>query len=213
MNEEKKITDKKQKNKRIVIIIVAMCVLVAAIYFVVEITNREGEASDVPSTMYSDKNYSYVFYPTDFDLDVTKDEWYMGLNREIYYKSGPVSYAISPADAEASPVLGFVVKYFDTVIAGDTETYNTFFTENYYKSNKPYVQFAPQMIYNIEVEERSFVQNNDGTTTHGYYVTYMIYRNDGTFRNDIESDAAKTLYYELIEYADGSVKIDGITKK
>ena len=213
MNEDKKTYDRKQKNKRTVIFILALCVLVAVCYFVIESINTPGKADNTPSTMYSDKYYSYVFYPTDFELDVTKDEWYMGLNREIYYKSGSVSYAISEKDAAASAVLGFFKKYFETVIAGDTETYNTYFTENYYKTNKPYVQFAPQMIYNIEVEERSFTPNADGTTTHGFYVTYMIYRNDGTFRNDIESDASKTLYYELIEYADGSVKIDKITNK
>ena len=213
MNEDKKTYDRKQKNKRTVIVILALCVLVAVCYFVIESINTPGKADNTPSTMYSDKNYSYVFYPTDFELDVTKDEWNMGLNREIYYKSGSVSYAISEKDAAASAVLGFFKQYFETVIAGDTETYNTYFTENYYKTNKPYVQFAPQMIYNIEVEERSFTPNADGTTTHGFYVTYMIYRNDGTFRNDIESDASKTLYYELIEYADGSVKIDKITNK
>ena len=69
------------------------------------------------------------------------------------------------------------------------------------------------MIYNIEVEEKMYTPNTDGTITHGYYVTYMIYKNDGTFRNDIDSDAAKTLYYELIEYANGEVKIDNISAK
>ena len=38
----------------------------------------------------------------------------------------------------------------------------------------------------------------------------MIHRNDGTFRNDIDSDASKTLYFELIE-ENGVVKIDRIT--
>jgi len=213
MNEDKKINNKKQKSKRTVIVIFALCIVIAISYFIIESINKPDRMDNAPGTMYSDKNYSYVFYPTNFDLDVTEDEWYMGLNREIYYKFGSVSYAISEKDAESSAVLAFFVKYFDTAIAGDTETYNTFFTENYYKTNKPYVQFAPQMIYNIEVEERSITQNSDGTTTYGFYVTYMIYKNDGTFRNDIESDASKTLYYELIEYADGDVMIYKITKK
>ncbi len=213
MNENVKVPDKKSKSKKTVILIFLLCILVLVCYFVLENVDVQGEKETSPTTMYSDTLYSYVFYPTDFDLDVTKDEWYMGLNREIYYKSGAVSYAISERDAESSAVLGFFKKYFETVVAGDTETYNAFFTDNYYKTNTPYVQFAPQMIYNIEVEERTYESNPDGTTTHGFYVTYMIYKNDGTFRNDIDSDASKTLYFKLIEYVDGSVKIDKITNK
>lgn len=213
MNEKIKLADKKAKSKKTVIVIFVLCILVLVCYLIVDNVSLSDEKETTPTTMYSDKLYSYVFYPTDFDLDVTKDEWYMGLNREIFYKSGSVSYAISEKEAASSAVIGFFKKYFETVIAGDTETYNTFFTDKYYETNNPYVRFAPQMIYNIEVEERSYTPNADGTTTHGFYVTYMIYKNDGTFRNDIESDASKTLYYELIEYADGSVKIDKITNK
>jgi hypothetical protein len=44
-----------------------------------------------------------------------------------------------------------------------------------------------------------------------FNVTYMIHRNDGTFRNDLDSDSSKKLYFELIGWPDGTVKIDYIT--
>ncbi len=212
MNNEIKPKRMNKRNKKAVIIIFAACILIAVCYFILNNTEIFAKnKKNTPTSMYSDKLYSYVFYPTDFDLDVTQNETYMGLDRQIYYKKGSVSYGISESDAELSNAVKFFIEYFKTVIAGDTETYNTFFTENYYKSNKPYVQFAPQMLYNIEIEELSYTTNDDGTTVYAFNVTYMIYRNDGTFRNDIDSDASKTLYYELIEDAAGDVKIDRIT--
>ena len=50
--------------------------------------------SDKPTSMYSDKLYSYNFYPTDYDLDPTQDERYMQYDRYVYYKNGAVSQAI-----------------------------------------------------------------------------------------------------------------------
>ncbi len=213
MNEESRTNKSKKRDKTIVAVIFALCIIVAVCYILIEYTDIFAKKeNDSPTSMYSDKLYSYVFYPTNFDLDVTADAIYMGLDRQIYYKNGGLSYSVSENDSDISPVVRFFVEYFKTVIAGDTETYNTYFTDSYYKTNKPYVQFAPQMLYNIEVEELGFTASSDGTTRYSFYVTYMIHRNDGTFRNDIESDASKTLYYELIEYADGTVKIDMIDR-
>ena len=103
----------------------------------------------------------------------------------------------------------FFVGYFDAVIRGDWETYNTFFTDRYYEAEEPHVRFAPQMIYNIEVEQLDETAKEDGTTKWTFNVGYMIYRNDGTFRNDIPSNAVKKLRFTLIEASDG-VKIDAI---
>ena len=67
------------------------------------------------------------------------------------------------------------------------------------------------MLYNIQVEQLSEVMNNDGTSEWTFNVTYMIHRNDGTFRNDLDSDSSKKLFFELIGYPDGTVKIDNIS--
>ena len=105
----------------------------------------------------------------------------------------------------------FFVEYFETVIAGDVDTYNSYFSDEYYKIYEPYSLFAPQMIYDIEVEQLSEKINSDGTTDWTFNVKYKIYKNDGTFRNDIPSDASKTLYYELSADKNGNVLIDYIT--
>lgn len=166
----------------------------------------------VNTSMYSDRIVSYTFYPTDYDLDVTADEEYMGLDRYVYFKNGNETIAVTDGDYAAyNPAVEFFGKYFETVIAGDAETYNTFFSDLYYKTNKPYDRFAPQMLYDIRIEMLSQDPQTDGSTLYAFNVEYKIHRNDGTFRNDIDSDASKKLYFELYEDKEGVVKIDRIT--
>ena len=216
MNEELKNNskiDKKKKKKRMLIGILIVTVLAAVSYILLENPQIfEPKKDKSPTSMYSDKLYSYVFYPSDYDLDVTADETYMGYDRLLHYKSGNVTVDVSREAADGyNDAVAFFVDYFDTVIAGDAETYNTYFTDKYYDSADPYDRFAPQMLYDLLIEQLSEQSNDDGSTVWGFNVSYKIHRNDGTFRNDLPSDASKKLYFELIGTRDGEVKIDRVT--
>lgn len=213
MPEERINSQSKKRNKKIVILLIFISIFVLLCYFVLNNPQIFEKNKKTPVTsMYSDKVYSYIFYPPDFDADITENEEYMGLDRMLHYKKGNISEGITEDDgAEHSSVISFFLQYFKTVMAGDVDTYNTFFTDEYYEKYEPYRIFAPQMIYNIQVEERSVQTFEDGTEKYSFDVSYMIFRNDGTFRNDIESDASKTLFYEVIEYPNGEVKINNIT--
>lgn len=171
----------------------------------------EQKTEEKNTSMYSDRIVSYSFYPTDYDLDVTTDKTYMGLDRYVYFTNGAETIAITDGDyAQYGPAISFFGEYFETVIAGDTETYNSFFTEHYYETNDPHERFAPQMLYNINVTKLWEELEDDTVMRYAFDVSYMIHRNDGTFRNDIDSDSSKKLYFELIE-ENGNVKIDRIT--
>lgn len=207
--------DEKKRKKRNMLIGILVVSLLGAVSWILLENPQIFEVktkNDKVTSMYSDQLYSYNFYPTDYDLNPEEDERYMQYDRYVYYKNGNVSQAILEGEEDDyGPVVKFFTEYFDTIIAGDTETYNTYFTDHYYEDNEPYDRFAPQMLYNIEVEQLSETANEDGTTNWAFNVTYMIHRNDGTFRNDLDSDSSKKLYFELIGYADGTVKIDYIT--
>ena len=207
--------DARAKNKkRIIIGFVVMCILglVSAVCLQNPQWFELKTETVVNTSMYSDRIVSYNFYPTDYELDVTADEVYMGLDRYVYFKNGNETIAITDGDYAAyNPAVEFFGNYFETVIAGDAETYNTFFTDLYYQTNKPYVQFAPQMLYDIRIEMLSNDPQNDGSVLYAFNVEYKIHRNDGTFRNDIGSDASKKLYFELYEDKEGLVRIDRIT--
>ena len=199
-----------QKKKRMIVWILVIALLGAASYILLQnpdlftVKKKTGVTS-----MYSDKLLSYSFYPTDYELDVTADEYYMGLDRYIHIKRGGENITITDGDYAAyGEAVEFFAKYFETAIAGDAETYNTFFTDTYYKSAEPYDRFAPQMIYGITLQELSSTEGNAGDS-YIYNVTYAIYRNDGTFRNDIDSNAFKTLIFYLVPDG-GELKIDAI---
>lgn len=153
-------------------------------------------------------NKSYSNYTPDYDLDVTTVEEYMELDRNIYFIKGGEKFIIEDS-ADNTPDIDFFIEYFDCAINGRYNEYNDMFTENYYKTNEPYIRFAPQMIYDISIEKLSESYSN-GKTNYTYNVTYRIYKNNGTFRNDIGSDGAKTLFFALVE-DNGEVKIDRIT--
>ena len=162
-----------------------------------------------PTSMYSDTLRSYSFYPTDYELDVTADAHYMGLDRYIHIQRGAENFAVTNGDYAAwGEPIEFFARYFEAAVAGDADAYNALFTDNYYKSNEPYERFAPQMIYGICVEQMSVTEDPAGDS-YVYNVTYAIHRNDGSFRNDIDSDAFKTLIFYLVPDGD-SLKIDAI---
>lgn len=213
--ETPKTNDQKNlKKKRMLTAIIIISILAVISYVLLENPQifEKAEDKNTPTSMYSENLYSYTFYEADYDRDVTQDEEYMQLDRLVHYKTGYLSVGIERDEiASYNDVVQFFCDYFDTIMAGDAETYNTYFTDRYYEYYEPYISFAPQMIYDIEVEQLSETQNDDGTTNWNFNVIYKIHKNDGTFRNDLESDSYKVLYYELIGDAAGNVLIDYIT--
>ena len=208
MDKVKKSTDKRKKRALIFAAsAIALAVVCGVSLYIIERMSEKN--SDAPTSMYSDKINSYIFYTPNYDLDVTSVEEYMEMDRIIYYKDGAEEYAVSEnADSIGDTAL-FFEKYFETAIAGKWEEYNEMFTEKYYETNEPRIQFAPQMIYDMHVE-KLWEKIDSSDERYAFNVSYRIYRNDGTFRNDIESGASKTLYFELA-YEDGELKIDRIT--
>ncbi|MBE6598273.1 MAG: hypothetical protein E7638_02385 [Ruminococcaceae bacterium] len=203
---------KQTKKKKMLIGIIVVALLGGVSWILTENPQLFEKEENGPTSMYSDEIKSYLFYPADYDLDVKSDKAYMEMNRYVYYKNGAETIAITDGDyGRHGAVVEFFGLYFETVIRGNARTYNTFFTDHYYKTNTPYDQFTPQMLYDILIEQLSVTENQNKTYTYAFNVSYKIHKNTGTFRNDIDSDTSKVLYFELIEYPDGRVLIDRIT--
>jgi len=85
---------------------------------------------------------------------------------------------------------------------GDAEAVCSFFAESYFDSHKRWEKITMQKLYDMRVE---YLKNVDVTDdgipkTKWYYkVTYKIMENDGTFRDDLISDATKAQYYVLTD--------------
>lgn len=215
MNNENK-NEKLNKQKRgIIIAFAAMLAVVVVAYVIVpgiaklaeyiESRNDDGYKSD-----YMDDIKSLSFYPADYNENIFEDEEYMGLNRYLSYTKGSDTYTITDDDYSRYDItVGFFAEYFDSVINGEYETYNNYFTEEYFEENSNKTRFTPQKLYDINVKFKS-TSTVDGTTSYIYYVTYKIFENNGTFRNDIESDSERMLVYELYVYDDDTVLINYI---
>lgn len=198
-----------KRKKKALIFAVGSVVLAAICGLALLLINHfEGEEEKMPTNMYSDELHSYIFYEPDYSLDVTTVDEYMERDRLLYFKNGAEEFGID-GDAEkyGKDVL-FFQKYFELVIGGKWEEYNGLFTDLYFETNKPKGRFAPQMIYDMRIEK--LWEKEDTDERLAYNVSYRIYKNNGTFRNDIDSDASKTLYFELV-LEDGEYKIDRIT--
>ncbi len=212
---EKKTTDfDKKKRKRNMLIGICIAVVLGFIsYLLLEKPELFiGEEEKKITSMYSDELYSYTFYPAKYDIDVTEDRRYMELDRSIHYKNGAVTVMVTEEELGSyNAAVQFFDTYFKTVVKGDADTYNTFFTDFYYETNEPYVAFAPQKLYDIEIEQLNEKSEDSGLVRWTFNVKYKIHRNNGTFRNDIDSDASKKLCFELIRDLYGNVKINAIS--
>ena len=210
---------KNTKKKKIAIISVflSLCILGAVSWVLLYLvdfssTNKnpmfQSDKKGGIDGMYGNTQ-TYIFYPIDRDLDIMTDKDYLDLDRSLYYTKGAETYAIDKENVrDLTDDIKFFIKYFDLAIAGNYTSYNKLFTEKYYKSNEAYYSFTQQMIYDMHIEKLG-EKAVDGKTEFYYDVSYKIHKNNGTFRNDIESDASKTLFFTLVE-TDSGILIDSI---
>lgn len=188
------------------LVFIILCLLATAVGLILKLT-EESEA-DVYSSAYvynSDYSHgSFVFFEPDYESDIFKDEEYLKYVPYIYYTRDGVTRCIT--DENYTPygsAVEFFGKYFDALKAGDTELFNSMHSERYFENNRRCEAIAPQKLYNINVEYVLEKDINDpdygDVTLYLFKTSYMILKNDGTFRSDIGSDTSRTLYLELID--------------
>lgn len=216
MNEDNKNIKKPDKQKRgIIIAFSTMLAVVLIVYVVVPGISKlanyiESKKDDGYASDYMDDIKSLSFYPADYNEDIFEDEEYMALNRHISYTKGSDTYTITDDDyLKYDVTVGFFAEYFDSVINGEYETYDEYFTDEYFENCSNKTRFTPQKLYDINIKFKSTTAV-DGATSYIYYVTYKIFKNNGTFRNDIESDSSRLLVYELYVYEDDTILINYI---
>ncbi len=144
----------------------------------------------------------FLFNP-DYEEDIFEDEVYLDLNRYILYTDGALSiYLANENDfAATGEVATFFGEYFDAVIMGDHRRLNACFTEEYREEHGEMTRFTMQKLYDMEVVKLAEYIINEGTadqtTVYEFKVSYRIRRNNGTFRDDLESGVARPQIYQL----------------
>ena len=204
---------KKKKAVLTAVILMLIITVVGMIYLSKESTD---DPEFISSFVYEYKvdHPSYIFYTPDYNADITKDEDYLKQVPYVYYTNSGITECITEENySDYGPLVEFFGKYFDSLKAGDTETYISLHSDRYFANNfKPY-QIAPQRLYNIKIELIASVMVDDPIYSSVekaiVETSYMIMKNDGTFRTDIGSDSSRKQYLEVV-YDDESIFIDAV---
>ena len=163
-----------------------------------------------------EETVKFNFYEPDFDENIFTDEKYMSLiqNGFLSYDNG--SNSISQITKDNSNQFGEEVKLLvDLVYSiqnGDSNLYNSYFSEKYLSENGKKENFTMQKIYDATIIYHSVeaVSSKAGNyTKYIYKLKYKIYENNGTFRQDIDEDA-KTQYIVITD-REGKLLIDSIS--
>lgn len=212
----KDVKNERNKQKKGIIIAFALMLSVILVWYAIipgvnYVLNavKQSRKNEYTSD-YMDHIKSFVFYPADYNEDITEDAEYMQKNRYISYQKGGDTYIITDGDYSGyDSTVEFFARYFDTVKNGNYKEYDSYFTDKYFEEQSNKEIFTPQKLYDIVVKFKG-TSSVDGAVSYIYYVDYKIFKNNGTFRNDIESDSSRTLVYELYVYEDGNILINYI---
>ena len=199
--------DPKAKDRKIVIKVLKILGFTAAaiivVYLILTIAEnvRKSQKNNEPET---EESLNYFFYDADFDEDITEDQIYMGLDRNIYYHDpdmGTTESLNQDSLSKADPEIVFLYEVIGYIIKGDRDSYEGSLAPSYlltYEDGKV-PPFTAQKLYNIEISK--YTKNDDGSVT--YKVDYMIRRNNGTFRSDVDSDAIRSRFVTISDHGAG----------
>lgn len=204
--EEK--SKKMRKNViRVGAILLGVIVLLVAVTLIADFLTKPRVNTDIPDGTFD-------FYPP-YDGDILTSEEYLQLNRTVMYFDNAMGYGmgleINPETMEEfdAPVW-FLYEYIQTIVQGNATLYNTYFSDAYYRTQKPKASFAQQMIYETSIYFRSesVAQNGDKLIT--YRLEYKIHRNNGEFRTDVGSDGIRPQDLTLRVSPDGRILIESL---
>ena len=154
------------------------------------------------------------FYPRT-DENIFENPEYLVLNRSFYYCDDPTGYGLTTqiTDEDLHTFDGevqFAVAYLKLLTLGDRDTLRSLCTENYLKAHE-IPDFSQQMIYDSYIYYHSSQGQEDGSRLITYRLEYKIYRNDGSYRQDVGSDASKPEYLVLRVSGD-EIRIENILR-
>ena len=184
-------------KKKIIIAFLVLSALGAVSLLILKFVDFDGnKRAEVPQG-------SYDFYVADFNKDIFKDKGYTELSRDLFYTDGATTVIVEEEDFDKyDPIVRFFAEYIDAVIRGDSETYNSFFSKEFIDANGEKGPFTMQQLYNIRLENLGKRETEtDGVKYRVYEVSleYMIRQNNGSFRNDMGSDAIRRQLFRVIE--------------
>ena len=186
---------KRKKNKRIIIVVFVACLALMAICtFIPGILNgSSGEERETYAPISPEKLHD----TKEPDFDIMEYSEYLKYDRNIYFndKNTGVKMSVEAKNAyQYGEGFDLLYKVIESIIAGDSEAYNSMVAS----SAGHYESFTQQQLYDIVITKYS-QSNKDGDngeyTEYVYIVEFKIHENNGTYKNNIESDASRPQYF------------------
>lgn len=209
-------SERKSRDKRIVKkIFLGITILIAAILLLLGILaciDLLLEKEDLTPPLPPE-----AFFSADYTENIFEDEAYMRLNRSVYYKQYDSGEILTEENYEdLGTASEFFYHYFNNVISGNYNAYHKMLTETYLQDDEVPDRFTMQMLYDIQVNQvqapGSATYKGEEVTVFFFEVKYKIFRNNGTFRNDVGSNQSTTQYYHLYSYK-GQLYLNSVQDK
>ena len=154
------------------------------------------------------KGTTYLFYEPNYDINILENENYLELDRTIKFENpdNGITYAIENGNMDEVPTImhesvGVLCNFIEYAILGESDKLNQLFSEEYIEAGgKTKMDFTMQQLYNIKITyipSSSEVIEGSTVESYDYWLEYMIRQNNGTFRNDMESDCVKKEYVRV----------------
>jgi len=206
----------KLKKQKKAIIITAICLAAfLVLYFIISAIDWTALFKNKNNNGKDDENNIY-FYDESLSYDLSTDDIYMGYDRTVNLKieAAGITNTITDKDiASHGETVSLLYNLIEYMISGNHEAYNSCFSPTYYKNNAPKSYFTKQKIYCITIinVSSSEKQDENGKYYNEYYfaLDYKIRHNNGSLRDDVESDAIKRQHIILTDKT-GEVLIDHI---
>lgn len=222
-NLPQKKSRKKMPGKKKILLGILILFVIFTVAVVVNVLIQIHENGDYYQTIYNikpeEEQQRIDYEEADFTEDIFEDDSYMALDRDIKFieDSQSTEVGLSEDATGYGTDLVFFQKYFTCVINGDYTGYKDFFWDSYFDDDNnfayPDEPFTMQKIYNISVKHLTSEDIAESTSVSKsyYFVKYMIYKNNGTFRHDLPADTTINLLFELTRDTD-VIKISKIVK-
>ena len=194
LENENMTATERASRKNIIIIVAAVAVAVAlivALAIFMALLNRDDDKTEFPPI-----DPSLLEDTKEEDFDIMEYDGYLDLNRNVMLenKGNGMSLSIDDSSYENhGDGVKLVYKMLKALIVGDYKTYNSMVAGD----AERYEWFSQQQIYDISLYERGR-EIKEGM--NGEYVEYVIvlkykiHENNGSYRNNIEPDAARPQY-------------------
>lgn len=142
--------------------------------------------------------------PEGFDI-MEYDEYTQRHNISVFYKKDSIKQSITD-DVVNNYGEAFAVVY-NVIVAirnGDATTYNFYMGKKEFEKDS----FTQQQIYDILITfQPGYTDDEEVTYDKAVFkVEYKIHENNGTYRNNIESDASRPIYF-IVDNSSGEMRV------